>query len=90
MKRLCAHEAGFTADEISTDCTITLGLDITSSHLVLKAKVPGDKAKFDVAAADAKAIVDQQITQHQYYIGYHIAVENTTAGQNQHIKIVPL
>ena len=30
--------------------------EITSSHLVLKAKVPGiDKAKFDEAAADAKA-----------------------------------
>ena len=51
------NEAGFTADEINTDCTITLGDGaITSSHLVLKAKVPGiDKAKFDAAAADAKA-----------------------------------
>ena len=51
------NEAGFTADEISTDCTITLqGLDITSSHLVLKAKIPGiDKTKFEAAAADAKA-----------------------------------
>jgi osmotically inducible protein OsmC len=51
------NEAGFTADEINTDCTITMeGMAITSSHLVLKAKVPGiDKAKFDEAAADAKA-----------------------------------
>ena len=51
------NEAGFTADEINTDCTVTLeSTGITSSHLVLKAKVPGiDKAKFDAAAADAKA-----------------------------------
>ena len=51
------NEAGFTADEINTDCTVTLeSTGITSSHLVLKAKVPGiDKAKFDTAAADAKA-----------------------------------
>lgn len=51
------NAAGFTADEIHTDCTITLEDGaITSSHLVLKAKVPGiDKAKFDEAAADAKA-----------------------------------
>lgn len=51
------NAAGFTADEIHTDCTITLqdGV-ITSSHLVLKAKVPDiDKAKFDEATADAKA-----------------------------------
>ncbi|MBN8786631.1 MAG: OsmC family protein [Terrimonas sp.] len=51
------NAAGFTADEIHTDCTITFeNGEITSSHLVLKAKVPGiDKAKFDEAAADAKA-----------------------------------
>ena len=51
------NEAGFTPDEIHTDCSITLDNGaITSSHLVLKAKVPGiDKAKFDEAAADAKA-----------------------------------
>ena len=51
------NEAGFTADEINTECTITMeGMAITSSHLVLKAKVPGiDKAKFDEAAANAKA-----------------------------------
>ena len=48
------NEAGFTADEINTDTLESTG--ITSSHLVLKAKVPGiDKAKFDAAAADAKA-----------------------------------
>ena len=51
------NAAGFTADEIHTDCTITLeDGSVTSSHLVLKAKVPGiDKAKFEEAAADAKA-----------------------------------
>lgn len=51
------NAAGFTADEIHTDCTITLeDGSVTSSHLVLKAKIPGiDKAKFEEAAADAKA-----------------------------------
>ncbi len=51
------NAAGFTADEIHTDCTVTLeDGSVTSSHLVLKAKVPGiDKAKFEEAAADAKA-----------------------------------
>ncbi|MFT3703696.1 MAG: OsmC family protein [Agriterribacter sp.] len=51
------NAAGFTADELQTDCTVTLeDGTVTSSHLVLKAKVPGiDKAKFDEAAADAKA-----------------------------------
>jgi osmotically inducible protein OsmC len=51
------NAGGFTPDEIITECVITLGDGaITSSHLVLKAKVPGiDKAKFDAAAADAKA-----------------------------------
>ncbi|MBW3544846.1 MAG: OsmC family protein, partial [Bacteroidetes bacterium] len=35
-------EAGFTPDEITTDCTVTLGDGvITESHLELKAKVPG-------------------------------------------------
>ncbi|MDX2046125.1 MAG: OsmC family protein [Chitinophagaceae bacterium] len=49
--------AGFTPDEINTGCTITLESGaITSSHLVLKAKVPGiSKEKFDECAADAKA-----------------------------------
>ena len=51
------NAAGFTADELQTDCTVTLeDGTVTSSHLVLKAKVPGiDKSKFDEAAADAKA-----------------------------------
>ena len=51
------NEAGFTADEINTDCTITLeSTGITSSHLVLKAKVPGiDKEQFDTIVADAKS-----------------------------------
>ncbi len=51
------NEAGFTADEIQTECFITLADGVISaSHLVLKAKIPGiDKAKFDEAAADAKA-----------------------------------
>ena len=49
--------AGFTPDSIDTKCTITLENGaITESHLEVKAKVPGiDKAKFDAAAADAKA-----------------------------------
>ncbi len=48
--------AGFTPDEIHTDCTITLENGaITESHLVLKAKVPGiSKEKFDECAKDAK------------------------------------
>ncbi len=49
--------AGFTPDTIETQCTITLeDGTITSSHLVLKAKVPGITAEqFDACAADAKA-----------------------------------
>lgn len=42
--------AGFTADSLDTQCTITLDTDsasISSSHLVVKASVPGlDQAKF--------------------------------------------
>jgi osmotically inducible protein OsmC len=51
------NEAGFTADEIHTDCTVALENGaIIFSHLVLKAKVPGiSKEKFDECAADAKA-----------------------------------
>ena len=51
------NEAGFTADNIDTKCTITLeGGSITSSHLEVKATVPGiDAAKFADVAADAKA-----------------------------------
>lgn len=49
--------AGFTPDTLETQCTITLedGV-ITSSHLVLKATVPGISAEqFEACAADAKA-----------------------------------
>ena len=49
--------AGFTPDNIDTKCTITLGDGaITSSHLEVKATVPGiDAEKFAECAADAKA-----------------------------------
>ena len=49
--------AGFTPDSIETKCTITLDSGaITSSHLEVKATVPGiDAAKFAECAADAKA-----------------------------------
>jgi osmotically inducible protein OsmC len=51
------NAAGFTADNIDTKCTITLDSGaITSSHLEVKASVPGiDAAKFAECAADAKA-----------------------------------
>jgi len=50
-------EAGYTPDDITTTCTITLGDGaITESRLVVKARVPGiQKAKFEECAADAKA-----------------------------------
>lgn len=49
--------AGFTPASIDTKCTITLESGaITSSHLEVKAAVPGiDAAKFAECAADAKA-----------------------------------
>jgi osmotically inducible protein OsmC len=49
-------EAGFTPDEIVTNCTVTLEDGaITKSHLVLSAKVPGiSKEKFEECADDAK------------------------------------
>lgn len=49
-------EAGFTPDEITTECFITIDNGaITSSQLVLKAKVPGiSKEKFQECAEDAK------------------------------------
>ncbi len=49
--------AGFTPDEIHTDCYITLDNGaITKSELVLRAKVPGiDAAKFQECAEDAKS-----------------------------------
>jgi osmotically inducible protein OsmC len=51
------NAAGFTADNIDTKCTITLGEgSITESHLDVTATVPGiDAAKFAEVAADAKA-----------------------------------
>lgn len=51
------NEAGFTADELTTDCNITFenGV-ITESALSVTAKVPGISAdKFKAAADDAKA-----------------------------------
>jgi osmotically inducible protein OsmC len=50
-------EAGFTPDEITTDCVVTLDNGaVTGSHLSLKAKVPGiSKEKFDACAEEAKA-----------------------------------
>lgn len=50
------NEAGFTADEINTDCVITLDNGaITKSELTLKAKIPGiTKEKFEACAKDAK------------------------------------
>jgi osmotically inducible protein OsmC len=49
--------AGFTPENIDTKCTITLEEGtITSSHLEVKATVPGiDAAKFAECAAEAKA-----------------------------------
>ena len=51
--------AGFTADEIQTQCDITLDPAagaITESHLSVSAKIPGiSKEQFDAAVADAKA-----------------------------------
>jgi lipoyl-dependent peroxiredoxin len=49
-------EAGFTPEEITTDCSITLDNGaVTESHLILKAKVPGiSKEKFQACAEDAK------------------------------------
>ncbi|MBE2230255.1 MAG: OsmC family peroxiredoxin [Chitinophagaceae bacterium] len=49
--------SGFTPDSIDTKCTITLENGaITSSHLEVKAVVPGiDAEKFAACAADAKA-----------------------------------
>ncbi len=51
------NAAGFTADEIQTQCDITLADgSITESHLNVRAKVPGiSKDQFDIAVADAKA-----------------------------------
>jgi osmotically inducible protein OsmC len=49
--------AGFTPASIDTKCTVTLESGaVTSSHLEVKASVPGiDAAKFAECAAEAKA-----------------------------------
>lgn len=51
--------AGFTPDEINTQCVITLDPAqgaIIESHLIVNAKVPGiSKEQFEAAVADAKA-----------------------------------
>jgi lipoyl-dependent peroxiredoxin len=49
--------AGFTPENIDTRCTVTLeNGTVTSSHLDVKATVPGiDAAKFAECAAEAKA-----------------------------------
>ena len=50
-------EAGFTPDRIETSSTVTLESGtITSSHLILKASVPGiSKAAFEKCVEEAKA-----------------------------------
>ena len=50
-------EAGFTPEELTTDCIITVDTaGISSAQLVLKGKVPGiSKEKFTACAEDAKA-----------------------------------
>jgi osmotically inducible protein OsmC len=50
-------EAGFTPEELTTDCVITLDNGaITMSELTLKAKVPGiTPEKFQACAQDAEA-----------------------------------
>jgi osmotically inducible protein OsmC len=54
------QKAGLTADELETTSTITLDVSgeaptITSSHLVLKAKIPGiDNTKFQEIAKGAE------------------------------------
>lgn len=51
------NAAGYTAEQIQTDCTITMDNGvITESALQVKAKVPGiDEVKFKECAEDAKA-----------------------------------
>jgi len=50
------NEAGFTADELNTECAITFENGaITKSELTLKAKVPNiSKEQFDTCAKDAE------------------------------------
>ncbi len=49
-------EAGFTPEELTVECTVTLGNGkISESHLILKANVPGiDNAKLRSCAEEAK------------------------------------
>ena len=51
------QKSGFTADSLDVTAEITLeNGTITTSHLILKAKIPGiGKEKFDESAANAKA-----------------------------------
>lgn len=54
-------QAGMTADSISAQATVSLekvgeGFEVTSSHLTVRAKIPGaDPAAFEKAAQAAKA-----------------------------------
>jgi lipoyl-dependent peroxiredoxin len=50
------QEAGFTGDEINTECVITFDNGaIVQSDLIVKAKVPGiTKEKFETCAIEAK------------------------------------
>ena len=50
------NEAGFTADELDVNCTVSFEDGaVASSNLVLKARIPGiTKEQFEAAAADAK------------------------------------
>jgi lipoyl-dependent peroxiredoxin len=50
------NEAGFTPDEINTDCVVTIDNGtVTSSELKMTAKIPGiTKEKFLAAAEEAK------------------------------------
>ena len=54
-------EAGLTPDRIETTATVTLektaaGFEVTSSHLDVRAKIPGaSQEAFDKAANNAKA-----------------------------------
>ncbi len=58
---LILGQAGFTAEQMDTKAAVTLvqvegGFEIASSHLTLKAKIPGiDAAKFAELAGMAKA-----------------------------------
>jgi osmotically inducible protein OsmC len=53
------NAAGFTADEITTNCVVNVDPAagaITESHLAVTARVPGiNQEQFDTAVADAKA-----------------------------------